>query len=130
LEFSYCNLNFMALPSLRLTKSFNRAFSGLVYAFKQEPNLRIQTAFGIIVLFIASLLQVTIVEFIILLLSLIFLIIIELVNTAFERVVDIIHPRVHAYAGVIKDLMAGAVLLSGVVAFIVSVWIIGRNMLL
>lgn len=36
----------------------------------------------------------------------------ELANTALERVMDILKPRIHPYARVIKDVMAGAVLLA------------------
>jgi diacylglycerol kinase len=45
----------------------------------------------------------------------------ELANTALERVMDILKPRVHPYARVIKDMMAGAVLLTSLAAIAIAI---------
>ena len=45
----------------------------------------------------------------------------ELINTIFERVVDMLKPRVHPYAQLVKDVMAAAVLLSSIGAVIVGI---------
>lgn len=45
---------------------------------------------------------------------------IELVNTALERVMDILKPRVHPYARVVKDIMAGAVLVVSLGALLIG----------
>ena len=45
----------------------------------------------------------------------------ELINTVFERVVDILKPRVHPYARLIKDLMAATVLITSIVAVVVGI---------
>jgi len=47
--------------------------------------------------------------------------ILELINTVVERVVDILKPRIHPYARLIKDLMAAVVLISSIVAVIVGI---------
>ncbi len=47
----------------------------------------------------------------------------ELANTALERVIDMLKPRVHPYARVVKDVMAGAVLLVCFIAFLIGVLI-------
>lgn len=44
----------------------------------------------------------------------------ELINTAFERVIDMLKPRVHPYARIVKDMMAGAVLLTACLAVIIG----------
>ena len=44
--------------------------------------------------------------------------IMEILNTIMERVVDILKPRVHPYAKLIKDLMAASVLLSAILAVV------------
>ena len=46
--------------------------------------------------------------------------IMELINTIMERVVDILKPRVHPYVRLIKDLMAASVLLASILAVIVG----------
>lgn len=45
----------------------------------------------------------------------------ELANTALERVMDILKPRIHPYARVIKDMMAGAVLLTTLAAIAIGI---------
>jgi len=52
-----------------------------------------------------------------------------LVNTVVERFVDMIEPRVHPYAGLIKDLLAAAVLITTVSAGIIGVLILGPYLL-
>jgi diacylglycerol kinase len=47
--------------------------------------------------------------------------VIELINTIFERVVDILKPSVHPYAQLVKDIMAAAVLLSSIGSIIVGI---------
>ena len=56
----------------------------------------------------------------------------ELINTIFEKVVDVLRPRIHHYAEVIKDIMAAAVLVSSIGAVIIGVliflpYIVGRQ---
>jgi diacylglycerol kinase len=45
----------------------------------------------------------------------------EIINTAIERIVDILKPRIHPYARLIKDLMAAAVLISVTASIIVGI---------
>jgi len=45
----------------------------------------------------------------------------ELTNTVLERVVDILKPRIHPYARLIKDIMAAVVLISCFVAIAVGI---------
>ena len=44
----------------------------------------------------------------------------EIINTIFERVVDILKPRVHPYAQLIKDIMAAAVLIASIGAIVIG----------
>lgn len=60
-------------------------------------------------------------EAIILILMVMFVLIFELTNTVLERVVDILKPRIHPYARLIKDLMAAVVLITAVVSIIVGI---------
>ncbi len=47
----------------------------------------------------------------------------ELFNTAFERVMDMLKPRIHPYVRVVKDVVAGAVLIGAIVALSIGVMI-------
>lgn len=93
-------------------KSFKAAFRGTRYAFRHERNFRIEIYIAILVILAMIILQVSGWHVVILAVMIAWVLAMELVNTATERIVDILKPRIHPYARVIKDLMAAAVLLS------------------
>ena len=49
----------------------------------------------------------------------------EMLNTALEYAIDLLHPDHHPLAGAVKDIAAGAVLVAAMVAVIVAVCILG-----
>jgi diacylglycerol kinase len=53
--------------------------------------------------------------------------ILELINTVFERVTDILQPRMHPYAQAMKDLMAAAVLIASFGAVVIGIIILGPH---
>lgn len=62
-------------------------------------------------------------EKVILILTIITGLVLELFNTILEKVVNILKPRVHPYAEVIKDMMAGTVLLAFIGGVVIAVLI-------
>ncbi|MEI8344116.1 MAG: diacylglycerol kinase [Candidatus Moraniibacteriota bacterium] len=105
----------------KFLKSLKHAIDGLTYAVAHERNFRIELFVAILVLFLIFVFKVKNWEAIILILMIMWVLIAELINTVLERVMDILKPRIHPYAHLIKDLMAGAVLISSVVAIAVGV---------
>jgi diacylglycerol kinase len=105
----------------RFRRSFKHALDGLYYAITQEKNFRIELACAFFVLFFIFLFKVKNWEAIVLVLMIMWVLIAELTNTVLERVVDILKPRIHPYARLIKDLMAAVVLISSTVAIIVGI---------
>jgi len=106
-----------------LLKSFTYATRGLVYAIRQEQNFRIHIVASLIVIILMIFFGVTLLEAVILSIVVMFVIILELVNIVFERLTDIVQPRIHHYAKVIKDLMATAVLVASLGALVVGILI-------
>src|SRR5680860_1008934 len=51
-------------------------------------------------------------------------ILIEILNTAVEQMVDIIHPKYHRGYGLVKDVLAGAVMFASIIAIVVSAFIL------
>lgn len=56
--------------------------------------------------------KVSVWEKVVLILTICAGLVLELLNTILEKIVNILKPRVHPYAEVIKDMMAGTVLLA------------------
>jgi undecaprenol kinase len=105
----------------KFQRSLKHAIDGLSYAAAHERNFRIELFFGLLVFGCIFLFKVKSWEAIVLILMIMWVLIAELINTVLERIVDILKPRIHPYARLIKDLMAGAVLISALVAVAVGI---------
>jgi diacylglycerol kinase len=108
----------------RFISSVKDAGRGLVYVFKKERNFRIQTAFAIAVIFIIFLFPLKVWEIIVIILLTVMVLTMELFNTALEHFTDLFKPRVHPYVGIIKDIMAAAVLMTSLGAVIIGLIIL------
>ncbi|MCX6762574.1 MAG: diacylglycerol kinase family protein [Candidatus Moranbacteria bacterium] len=107
----------------KLFKSFRYAFRGLKYVLRNEQNFQLEILGGVFVVILMYLFPTRSLEKIALFIVIFAVLVIELINTIFERVVDMLKPRVHPYAQVVKDIMAAAVLISSIGAVIVGVGI-------
>ena len=104
----------------RLVRSFIHAGRGILFALKQERNFQMEAGATLVVAALMLWLPLSTTEHIFLILVITAVLCIELVNTAMERVMDILKPRVHPYARVVKDIMAGAVLVVSLGAFLIG----------
>src|SRR3989344_4554868 len=98
----------------KLLKSFKNAFRGIYHVFQGEQNFRIHAFLAVLVFILAFIVKVRIGEFITLIISISILLVLEIINTAMEKVIDVIKPRVHHYAAEIKDVLAGAGLVGAI----------------
>lgn len=108
----------------KLFRSFHHAFKGLILMYREEQNFRIHVACSLIVIFLAFLFRAEPMEIIILLIPISMLLVLEIINTVFERFVDIAKPRVHHYIAFIKDVMAGAVLIAALICALTTIIIL------
>ena len=104
----------------RFFHSLKHALRGLSYAFRNEHNFQIEIVFAVLVFLLAVLFQLSSTEQSILLIAVCIVLALELLNTAVERLVDIMKPRVHPYAKVVKDIMAAAVLIASLSAVLIG----------
>lgn len=103
-----------------LIKSFRSAARGLWLVFKSERNFKIQLFLGILALLAAFYFPLKVWERAAVLLLIMVVLVMEIFNTVVEYFTDLLKPRLHHYVGVIKDVMAGAVLITSLGAFIVG----------
>lgn len=102
-------------------KSLSHAARGFFYALKNERNFQIELLAAMAVLFLIWYFKIKNWEAIILVLMIMWVLVAELINTVMERIVDMLKPRIHPYARLIKDIMAAVVLISSVVALVVGI---------
>ena len=104
----------------RLLLSFKYALKGIIHALREEQNMRVHFLAVVIVVILAIFFQVSLWEAALLTIVSALVIMAELINTALERVVDVIKPRMHPYAKSIKDMQAAMVLMASLAAAIVG----------
>lgn len=114
------------LSPKKFLKSFQRAIRGFRVVWRDEQSFRIEIIAAAGVLCVASLLHVSLFDFFILCALVAGVIILEIMNSVIERCIDLIKPRLHEHVGMIKDMMASAVLLMAIIAAIVGISILGR----
>jgi len=108
----------------RLIRSFVHAARGILFTLKTERNFQLEATASFGVFFFMMLLPLTSVERAILVFAVALVLALELTNTAVERVIDILKPRVHPYARVVKDVMAGAVAVVSCAALLIGIIIL------
>ncbi len=109
--------------------SLKTAFSGLLTLVKYEKNARYHLIATILVLFLAALLHLSIIDWV-LLLGVIFLVwIAELFNTTLEYLYDLVKPEFDERVKMGKDMSAAAVLLTAALSIIVGLLILGPALL-
>lgn len=96
------------------------AFNGLIYALKNEINMRVHGLIIVIVISFGFLLQVSFVEWVLLSLTFGLVLISELFNTAVEALLDYLAPEWNPKAGIIKDLTAAGVLVASFIAIVIG----------
>ena len=100
--------------------SFNYAFEGIIHVLRTQRNMRIHFVVAVIVLVIALVADVTKIELIALLISITFVLIAEMLNTAIEGAIDVATTSFDPMAKLAKDIAAGAVLIATVNAVAVG----------
>jgi diacylglycerol kinase len=101
-------------------KSSNHAFRGLFLFLRTGHNAWLQIVFSVLALYLGFLFHISKGEWLALVIVIGLTIIIEAINTAIEVDIDLTSPEYHPFARDTKDVAAGAVLLSGILAIVVS----------
>ena len=101
-------------------KGFTYAFQGLRYAFSTQINFKFHTLSAVLVIILGCFLNISFQEWLWIILAISMVLIAELFNTAFEVLVNLISPEYNSKAGIIKDLAAGAVLVTAFFAVIIG----------
>lgn len=107
----------------KLIRSFHYAFRGVIRLLSNEQNARIHATAAILVGIIAYLLDVNRVEASVLFIAVVMVFAIETLNTAIEKICDIIEPKDNHKIAYVKDGMAGAVLISAIISVVVALFI-------
>ena len=104
--------------------SFKYAFNGLIYCFQSTRNFRIQILFGILVIITCSFLKCSLNEYMIITSTIFSVLILELINTSIESLVDLnVKNKFNRLAKISKDCSAASVLLASLNSIFVAAFI-------
>lgn len=101
-------------------KSTTHAWRGIGILFKTTHNMWMHVFFGLLAVYLGFSLNISAVEWILIVFAIGFVVVAEALNTAFEIDINLTSPDAHPYARDTKDVAAAAVLLSVLVAGIVG----------
>lgn len=101
-------------------ESLNCAIEGILYAAKTQRHMKVHFISALFVLFLSLMLDISKIEFVILAVSITLVLFAEMVNTAIEVTIDLVHEEFHPLAKIIKDVAAGGVLISSVGAVVMG----------
>lgn len=104
----------------KLIASFKFAFSGIKVMFREEHVFRIMFFIAVLVTIAMFYFHLPVVQKAILFIIIMFILTIELLNSAVEKFLDFINPDQHHRIKIIKDVLAGIVLIACVGAAIVG----------
>ena len=105
---------------LKFLKGIFAALRGIIYATKTEENLQIQFLIGLIPFILGLILNIPKLHLLILIIVSFLVIILELINTTVEKLVNKLSPGFDRDYGIIKDISAGVVLLGVILSIVVG----------
>lgn len=108
----------------KFIKGFYFAWNGVHYAFRTQVNFRVEVFSALAVIALSYYLNLDRTEWLWISAAITLVIITELINTALETLVDLVSPDYNPKAGVVKDISAAVVLITGLFALVVAALII------
>ncbi len=104
----------------RLAPAIKNSLAGLAAAYKHEIAFRQEVFLFIVLTPVAIMISTSFIEFVLLIFSIIFIMVTELLNSAVEAVVDRVGLERHELSGRAKDIASAAVFVA--ILFFIMVW--------
>ncbi|MBB6454310.1 diacylglycerol kinase [Salirhabdus euzebyi] len=94
------------------------ALKGVNFVWAEEKNFKIHSLSAVCVILLGFLFRLSNTEWLFLMFSITIVFVTEMLNSAFESLVDELYPHYHPIAGKVKDIAAGSVLIAAIGAAI------------
>lgn len=101
-------------------ESVDLAIQGIISAFKSERNFRLDILFAGIVVLCGILLDLTRIELAMLFFAITLVLFTELLNTAIEKLLDVVNDKFDPKIKFVKDVSAGAVLVTVIASVVIG----------
>ncbi len=107
----------------KFSDSVGHAINGIDYTVCHERNFKIELFIAVLVCILSFIFKVSIIEWVVLLLTIAMVLVLEIVNTSIERCVDLVTKEYSDLAKVAKDAAAGAVFVMSVFSVFIGICI-------
>lgn len=104
-------------------KSLTYALRGLGFFYRSEIHALYHGLAAALVIAAGFIFNISRLDWMIVIIAIALVIISEMINTAIESLLDFIHPEKHPHVGNIKDLTAGIVLFSALIAVALGIFV-------
>lgn len=104
----------------KYSETFKFALEGIRVSFINEKNIRFHLFFSVFVIVFGIIFNLTQTEWMFIFFAIAGMIIVEMINTAIERVVDLVTDQYHPLAKQAKDIAAGAVLIYAILSVVIG----------
>ena len=101
-------------------KSFSYAIKGALLLLKEEPNVRIHISAGLLAILAGFLFQISLVEWLIVIICIGGVLALEAINSAIECLADYVSPEKQELIKKTKDLAAAGVLIISIASLIIG----------
>ena len=102
-------------------QSFANAFEGLRYIIAHQRNMRIHLAVAVGTAIIAWCFAFNRFEWIVLVITVTMVLVLEIFNSIIELIVDLLEPRIHGAARIVKDAAAASVLVASIASVLIGI---------
>ncbi len=99
----------------------------MAYVLKKERNMKIHFIVALGVIFFAALLQIDSQDMLWIFLAIALVMITEILNTFFEKLLDMVEPNYSVVVKHLKDMSAAGVLMASVFAVVVALAVFGKK---
>lgn len=113
----------------RLTNSIKYSFEGLDYAYHGEQSTRMHALSFVIVVIIGFLLRISFNQWALVVLSSMFILSIELINTAIEAIVDMYTTKFNPLAKIAKDCGSAAAFIASLAHIAICLFVFGDKLI-
>lgn len=110
------SLNVKKLSPKRILRSFKFSFDGLIYAYTHEQSLALHVIVMAFIITCGFVLEATLTQWAIILVMGALILVVELINTSIEAVVDLATDKYHPLAKVAKDTASAACFIADMTA--------------
>lgn len=104
--------------------NFKAAFYGFYHTFMDERSFRIELALGLLTIIVCAFLNLSSIEWCLIIISIGGVFSLEVINTIVENIMDFVHFEYHPMVGKIKDMGSALVLINCAVAVSIACFII------